>query len=113
MIIDDEPFVRDGLKYMLSSYPDIQVAWEAGCLDEARKLLLENRPDVAFLDIQLRGGTGFDLIPEFDSKTRIVFISAHEENFKPSFKTEAIDCILKPINPERLAQTVGKLTGES
>ncbi len=109
MIIDDEPFVRNGLRYMLSAHQGIEVAWEAGRLDEARKLLSENRPDVVFLDIQLRGGSGLDLIPDIAPETSIIFITAHEENIKKTPETDAIDRILKPISAERLAESLEKL----
>ncbi len=109
MIVDDEPFVRDGLRYMLSAHQNVEVAWEAGKLDEARNILSENRPDVVFLDVQLRGGTGFDLIPDIDPETRIIFISAHEENIKDTPETNTVDRILKPISAERLAESLKKL----
>ncbi len=109
MIIDDEPFVRDDLRYMLSAHDEIEVAWEAGKLDEARKLLSENRPDVIFLDIQLRGGSGIDLIPDIDPETRIIFVSAREENMKQIPEADAVDYILKPVSAECLAKSLKKL----
>lgn len=108
MVIDDEPFARDDLKYMLSAHEEIEVAWETGRVDEARKLLSENRPDVVFLDIQLRGGSGFDLVPDIDPETRIIFVSAHEKLWKQGTATTA-DCIPKPVSAERLARALEKL----
>ena len=109
MIIDDEPFVRDGLRYMLSAHHNIDVTWEAGSLGKARKLLFENRPDVVFLDIQLRGGSGFDLIADIHPETLIIFISANEKNLKQIPKTGAVDYILKPISEKRLSESLSKL----
>ncbi len=109
MIIDDEPFVRDDLRYMLSAHQEIEVAWEAGRMDEARKLLSENRPDVVFLDIQLRGGSGFELIKDIDPSIRIIFVTAHEDSVKQTFLQDAIDCITKPVTAGRLADSVEKL----
>ena len=109
MIIDDEPFVREGLRYMLSEHHGIDVAWEAGRLDKARNLLQENQPDVVFLDIQLRGGSGIDLVPDIHPETRIIFISANEENLKQVSRTDNVDCILKTISAERLSKSLTKL----
>ncbi len=109
MIIDDEPFVREDLKYMLSAHQEVEVVWEAGRLDEARALLSKNRPDVVFLDIQLRGGSGMDLIPDIDPETDIIFVSAHEESLKQISEKDALDRIYKPVSVERLAQSLKKL----
>ncbi len=109
MIIDDEPFVRDDLRYMLSAHQEIEVAWEAGRMDEARELLSENRPDIVFLDVQLRGGSGIDLLPDIDPSTRIIFVTAHEESVKQAIFQDAIDCISKPVTADRLADSLNKL----
>ncbi len=109
MIIDDEPFVRDDLRYMLSAHQEIEVVWEAGRMDEAKKILSENRPDVVFLDVQLRGGSGFDLLPDIDPSTHIIFVTGHEESAKLNPYADAIDCISKPVTAGRLADSVEKL----
>ncbi len=109
MIIDDEPFVRDDLKYMLSAHQEIEVAWEAGKIDEAKKILSDNRPDVVFLDIQLRGGSGLDLIPNINPETRVIFVTAHQEDAKQAVETDSVDCIPKPVTAQRLAKTLEKL----
>ena len=104
MIIDDEPFARDDLCYMLAEHDDIEVAWEAGKFDEDQKMLVENRPDVVFLDLQLRGGSGFDLLPDIQSvSTRVILVNAHEEYAPQVQSTDAVDCLLKPVSADCLA----------
>lgn len=103
MIIDDEPFARDDLRHMLAVRKEIEVAWEAGTLAGARQVLAENKPDVVFLDVQLRGGTGFDLLPEIQSAdSRIIFVTAHDRYVKPALDSGAIDCLLKPVSAAQL-----------
>jgi len=110
MIIDDEPFARDDLRYMLSEHQEVEVQWEAGKIDEARRLLAENEPDVVFLDIQLRGGSGFDLLPDIpEGNTRVIFVTAHDEYTQQALATDAIDCLLKPVSADRLADSLEKL----
>jgi two-component system LytT family response regulator len=110
MIIDDEPFARDDLRYMLSEHPDIEVAWEAGKFDEAKKMLAENRPDVVFLDLQLRGGSGFDLLPDIRSgTTRVIFVTAHEEYAAQAQSADVVDCLLKLVSADCLAKALTHL----
>jgi DNA-binding LytR/AlgR family response regulator len=110
MIIDDEPFARDDLRYMLAAHPEVEVKWEAGRIDEARRLLEENTPDVVFLDIQLRGGSGFDLLESIDpQKTNYIFVTALEECVPVTRQTDAVACITKPVMAPALAASLKKL----
>ncbi len=109
LIVDDEPFVRDDLRHMLSVHSEITVTSEVGTIAEAKKQLLENDFDVVFLDIQLRSGTGFELIPFIDESVTIIFITAHDEYAVRAFEINALDYILKPVTSNRLAETLAKL----
>jgi two-component system LytT family response regulator len=110
MIIDDEPFAREDLRYMLSEHREIDVRWEAGKIGDARRILKENKPDIVFLDIQLRGGSGFDLLPDIpEGKTRVIFVTAHDQYTEQALSSNAIDCLLKPVSAERLADSLEKL----
>ena len=110
MIIDDEPFARDDLRYMLAEHDDIEVVWEAGKFDEAKKLLAENRPDVVFLDLRLRGGSGFDLLADIEAaSTRVIIVTAHEEYTDRTLPSVAVDCLLKPVSAECLAAALTHL----
>jgi two-component system LytT family response regulator len=111
LLIDDEPPARDGLRALLAAHPQVQIVGEAGTLRAARDLLA--RPDytLVFLDIQLRGGTGFDLVPAVRRGAGVVFVTAHDEHALRAFEVNALDYLLKPIKPERLAQTLERAGG--
>ncbi len=110
LIVDDEPFARDDLRHMLSAHENLEVVGEAGMISEAKKQLLENYLDVVFLDIQLRGGTGFDLVPFVDETVKIIFITAHDDYAIRAFEVNALDYILKPVTADRLAESVARLS---
>lgn len=113
MIIDDEPFVREDIKAMLSAHQEIRVVCEAGSIAAAQKLLKQTRPDVVFLDIQLRGGTGFDLVPFIDPAVHIIFITAHDTYAIRAFEVNALDYLLKPVHPDRLAESIRRLKDDA
>lgn len=113
MIIEDEPFVRIDLRHMLSAaHRDVQVLWETGTISEAKELLTKYRPDVIYLDVRLRGGTGFELVPHIHPSTHIVFVTAYDEYAVRAFEINALDYILKPITEERLADSLERLRNE-
>ena len=109
MIVDDEPFVRDGLRQMLREHENLDVICEAGTISDAKRQMAENDLDVLFLDIQLRGGTGFDLVPFIDESVKIIFITAHDEYAIRAFEVNALDYILKPVTEDRLAESIARL----
>ena len=107
LIVDDEPFAREDLRYMLAKHSDIEVIWEAGKIEEARHILARHRPDIVFLDVQLRGGSGFDLLPDIQSiSATIVFVSAHGIYSKKAFESGAVDFLSKPVAADRLANSL-------
>jgi two-component system LytT family response regulator len=112
MIVDDEPFVRDDLRHLLSQRNEIEVVCEAGTVVEAKKLLAENRIDVVFLDIQLRGGSGFDLVPFIHSGAKIIFVTAFDAYAVRAFEVNALDYVLKPVTEERLSRSLQRLATE-
>jgi DNA-binding LytR/AlgR family response regulator len=109
IIIDDEPFVRSDLSRMLLSYKQIEIAGEAGNLRDARKQLAKTRFDLVFLDICLRGGTGFELIPFINPSAKIVFITGHDEYAIQAFEINALDYLLKPVSRDRLNKTLMRI----
>jgi two-component system LytT family response regulator len=100
LVVDDEPLARRELGRLLAAFPAVQVVGEAGNIDEARERIEALTPDVVFLDIQMPGGTGFDLLAQLDRLPRIVF-------------TTAYDYLLKPVEPERLATAIRKIQESS
>ncbi len=109
-IIDDEPFVRADLKYLLSSFKQIEVTWEGGTFKEGQNFLKKNAADLVFLDIRLRGGSGLDLIHLIDQKTtRLILITAHEKYLDTRLKDTGLDFILKPVSPDLLSRMIHPL----
>jgi two-component system LytT family response regulator len=111
LVVDDEPLARRELRRLLGEYPWIQVVGEAGDIDEARALIETLSPDVVFLDIQMPGGTGFDLLTQLDRVPRIVFTTAYDQYAVKAFDVNALDYLLKPIEPERLSTALRKIQG--
>lgn len=109
IIIDDEPFARSDLSNMLLSYKEVEIAGEAGNLVDAREQLAKTRFDLVFLDICLRGGTGFELIPFINPSAKIVFITGHDEYAIQAFEINALDYLLKPVSRDRLKKTLMRI----
>jgi two-component system LytT family response regulator len=109
LIVDDEPLARRELRRLLAAFPAIVVAGEAGNIDEAREKIESLTPDVVFLDIRMPGGTGFDLLTQLDRVPRIVFTTAYDQYAVKAFEVNALDYLLKPIEPERLAKALAKI----
>ncbi len=109
IIIDDEPFVREDLKQMLKKHGDVEIIGEAGSVPQAEELLSELTPDVVFLDIQLVGGTGFDLTALIHPLTHIIFFTSHDEFAVRAFEVNALDYLLKPVPEKRLTSALDRL----
>jgi two-component system LytT family response regulator len=109
LIIDDEPLARRELRRLLVAHPSIQIVGEAGDIDEAHERIESLAPEVVFLDIQMPGGTGFDLLGQLDWVPRIIFTTAYDRYAVKAFDVNALDYLLKPIEPERLAAALDKL----
>ncbi len=113
LVIDDERLARKGLIDLLVNHPSITVSGEAYDVPSAIKQIKKLNPDVIFLDIQMPGESGFDLLDQFDVQAKIVFVTAYDKYAIRAFEVNALDYLMKPVNPARLAKTVEKLTGES
>jgi len=109
LVVDDEPLARRELRRLLAAFPAVEVVGEAGNIDEARERIDSLAPDVVFLDIQMPGGTGFDLLTQLDRVPRIVFTTAYDQYAVKAFEVNALDYLLKPIEPERLVMALQKL----
>jgi len=109
VIVDDERLARNELKKMLVDYPEIEVVGEAANVDEARKIIEELNPELIFLDIQMPVKTGFVLLEELERVPIVVFTTAHDEYALKAFEVNALDYLLKPIDPKRLSDAIQKL----
>lgn len=109
LIIDDERLARMELRKLLGDHEDIEVIGEASNVDEAIKLIQELNPDLIFLDVQMPAKTGFDLLEELEKTPPVIFTTAHNEYAIRAFEVNALDYLLKPIDPKRLSDAVQKL----
>src|SRR3989337_3991856 len=109
LIVDDERLARVELKRLLQPFKDINVVGEAINVEDALEKITQLSPDLIFLDIQMPGKSGFDLLEELDSVPTVVFTTAYDEYALKAFEYNAMDYLLKPIEPKRLEETVKKL----
>ena len=110
IIIDDERLARAELRKLLQEFPEIEVVDEASNVDEGLAKIESHNPDLIFLDIQMPGKTGFDLLAEVDKAPQVIFTTAYDEYALKAFEVNALDYLLKPIEPKRLAEAVQKLS---
>ena len=110
LLLEDEPLLRAGLRDALARlWPDLRIVCETGDGDEALAHMLRDRPDVAFLDIRVPGASGLDIARQFSGRVHIVFVTAHTEHAVEAFERGAVDYLLKPLQPLRLASTIERL----
>ncbi len=110
LIADDESLLREHLRELLGQvWPDLTIVAEATNGLEASELLALHRPDVAFLDIKMPGLSGIEVAKRLMGSTRVVFATAYDQFAVQAFEAQAADYLLKPINGQRLGQTVLRL----
>jgi len=109
IIIDDERLARNELRKLLGEHPGIEVVAEAANADEGIEKIGELQPDLIFLDIQMPGMTGFEMLSELDRSPVVIFTTAYDEYAIRAFEFNALDYLLKPIEPRRLSDALHKL----
>lgn len=109
LIIDDERLARGELRRLLSRHPEIEIVGEAQNATEARAAIDDLEPDLLFVDVEMPGQSGFDLLASLDSVPLVVFTTAYDEYALRAFEVSALDYLVKPIEPRRLARTVERL----
>ena len=109
IIIDDERLARTELRKLLQDYPEVEVVDEAANADEGINKIDSLQPDLVFLDIQMPGKTGFDMLTELERAPHVIFTTAYDEYALKAFEVNALDYLLKPIEPKRLADAMQKL----
>ena len=111
LIIDDEPAARRGLNLLLKAESDFEVGGEAGDAAAAVKLIRKTRPDLIFLDVQMPGGDGFDVLRELAPEERplVVFVTAYNQHALQAFEVHAVDYLLKPFDDARFAETLQRV----
>lgn len=103
LLIEDEATARADLRAKLAVHPDVTIVAEAATMRAARALLARPDYDLVFLDIQLIGGNSFDLVPEVSPGAHIIFVTAYDTHAVRAFEVNALDYLLKPVTPARLA----------
>jgi len=109
MIIEDEPPARRELRRLLISFPWVEIVGEAGNVDQAVEMVETLTPELLFLDIQMPGGSGFDLLTRLEDVPQVIFTTAYDEHAVRAFKVDALDYLLKPIEPARLAEALARV----
>ena len=109
VIIDDERLARNELKKLLMDFPEIEVVAEGANANEGLEKIETINPDLVFLDIQMPGKTGFDMLAELDKAPHVIFTTAYDEYALKAFEVNALDYLLKPVEPKRLADAIQKL----
>ncbi|MEJ7913438.1 MAG: response regulator [Chitinophagaceae bacterium] len=109
IIIDDERLARTELRKLLLDFPEIEVVDEGANMEEGLLKIESHNPDLIFLDIQMPGGTGFDLLAQLERSPQVIFTTAYDEYALKAFEVNALDYLLKPIEPTRLTDALHKL----
>lgn len=111
IVVEDEPLARDGLSALLAAETNVEVVGACANADSARRAIRTALPDAIFVDIEMPGESGVELVRSIppSSRPHVVFVTAHESYAASAFDVEAVDYVLKPIDEARLAQAVAKV----
>jgi two-component system LytT family response regulator len=110
LLIDDERLARNELRRLLAAFPEITIAGEAANAKQAREQLAALQPDLIFLDVQMPGETGMELLESLEPPVpHVIFTTAYDEFAVKAFELNALDYLLKPVDPARLAAAIGRL----
>ncbi|HEY8208232.1 MAG TPA: response regulator [Myxococcaceae bacterium] len=109
LIVDDERLARSELRRLLRDFPDVEIAGEASHVAEAEERARALAPELIFLDIEMPGGSGFDLLERLEDVPAVIFTTAYDAYAVKAFQVNALDYLLKPIEPSRLAAALEKV----
>jgi two-component system, LytTR family, response regulator len=110
LIIDDERLAREELRELLAAHPEIEVVGEAANGPEAQKRIAELQPDLLFLDIQMPEQNGFELLQALEPPVpEVIFVTAYDKYALQAFENNALDYLVKPVEPERLDRAIARL----
>ena len=109
IIIDDEPLAIAELEEMLKGFSQIEIIGKSDKATEGLDLANKLNPDLIFLDINMPGMSGFELLENLDEVPEVIFVTAYDEYAIKAFEVNALDYLLKPVNPDRLAEAIKRL----
>lgn len=109
LIVDDEPLARSAMRRLLAAHPAVEIVGEADSIDQAISAIERTQPQLVFLDIELGGGDGFDLLAALERPPIVVFVTAYAEHAVEAFAVDAVDYLLKPVAPARLAESLARV----
>lgn len=109
LLVDDERLARQELRRLLAAHPDVAIVGEAADAEAAEALIAALRPDLLFLDVQMPGGSGFDLLERLDAAPLVLFTTAYDRYALQAFEVNALDYLLKPVEPARLAAALARV----
>jgi two-component system LytT family response regulator len=109
LLVDDERLARSGLRRLLSSHEDVVIVGEAANADEALSQIRRQQPDVVFLDVEMPGCNGLEMLEQLEDLPAVIFTTAYQEYAVRAFEVSALDYLLKPIAAERLDAALDKL----
>jgi len=109
VLIDDERLARSELRRMLQEFADVEVIGEAANANEGIEKIESLNPDLIFLDIQMPGKTGFDMLTQLEKAPHVIFVTAYDEYAIKAFDVNALDYLMKPVEPKRLADALMKV----
>lgn len=110
ILIDDERLARQELRNLLAQHKEVEIIAECADAADALSKIKELKPDVIFCDISMPGKSGLELVEEISGAVEVVFVTAYDEHALKAFEVNAFDYLLKPVQPERLAETIKKLS---
>jgi two-component system LytT family response regulator len=109
IIIDDERLARNELRKLLLEFPEVEVIGEAANANEGIEKIESLNPDLVFLDIQMPGKSGFDMLTQIERAPHVIFVTAYDEYALKAFEVNALDYLMKPVEPKRLADALLKV----
>lgn len=109
LIIDDERRARDEIRRHLEQHPDVDIKGEAANIKQAGTMISQYHPDLLFLDVQMPGGSGFDLLESLDTVPHVIFTTAFDHFAVKAFEVEATDYLVKPIREERFSKAMERI----
>jgi DNA-binding LytR/AlgR family response regulator len=116
LIVDDEYPAREELRYLLRSFPEVEVVGEAAAPEEALELIRNIRYDLCFIDIRMPGGSGLDLVKELSQvshRPAVIFVTAYPDHAVEAFDLDAVDYLLKPFDEARLGRALQRIIERS